>query len=146
MTEQERKIYDIQTPATKYLMDQQRKRSPEEDSAWWARAIPKEAQVRDEEGNVFINARSLHFEEVRVYDKMRREAGGRIAEMRADKVERPLPEQWELATRKNKAIDAFMGIFSVEVIKNKFKEIMGSLFKPSHAEMVAEGMRKVNEE
>lgn len=143
MTPEQKKIYDIQCASTKMLMDLQAKRDPNDDLAWWMRPIPKEAQVLDEEGNVFINARSLGYSEVSTYNRMRYNAGERLAEMREDKVARAFPDEVELSKRKNSAVNAFMDIFSVDVIKERFKKMMDNMFKPSHAELVAAEMRKV---
>lgn len=134
------KILEMQAPSTKRALLQ----SEEERRAFHLTPIPKESQVRDENGEVFLNHRALSYEETVVYSRMRYEAGERIHEMREDKTVRI--DDAELKEKKQKAVSAFMDKFSVSAIRDKFKKLIESAFKPSHAEIMSEAMRKVREE
>jgi len=138
MTEKEQRILEIQQPSTRACLT----RPKDLDLEWLNRKIPKEAQVRDEEGNVFLNMRALTFEETRMEEGIRRARGGWLAQMRNEPHLSSVTEE-----KKHSAIHSFMTIFSVERIKDKFKELMGGLKKElSHAEKVAAAMRDVMNE
>lgn len=138
----DKKILDIQCASTRTALLQ----SDEERALFHSLPIPKESQVRDEEGNIFLNERPITYEEAKVYQHMRYEAGERLAEMRKDTIGRPLIDEATLNTRKKSAIDAFMDKFSGTTLKEKFKNLMSSIFEPSHAEIMAEAMRKVKDD
>lgn len=138
----EKKILDIQCASTRAALLQ----SDEERALFHLKPIPKESQVRDEQGNIFLNERPITYEEAKVYQHMRYKAGERLAEIRKDTIGRPLIDEENLNTRKKSAIDAFMDKFSGVTLKEKFKNLMSSIFEPSHAEIMAEAMRKVKDD
>lgn len=160
MTPAEKKIYDIQSPQTKRLMDIQAGRKPEDDPKYaddqWFKAIPKEAQCVKEDGSVDLNVREVSQKEYDDYQALRYRRGKAFEEARTaylmkaakeGKIHISLMSQIEtnhvMPTEevKEKAERAYMG--TLATIKEKFKSLMESLFKPSYAEIVAEGMRKV---
>lgn len=132
-----KEVLEMQAPSTRRALE----RPESEDIEWLNRKIPLNAQVRDEAGNVFLNERRISYQEASVYYSLRSKCGERIAEIR---------KEMDVASvnveKKIKAIDAFMGIFSPEVIKAKFKDLMKDLKTEGYAEMIARGMRKLRDE
>lgn len=118
MTEKERKILEMQCPSTRRCLE----RPPDLDTEWFNREIPKEAQVRDEEGNVFLNMRALTYQETTMEEGIRRKRGAWISERRGDGNAKGVSEE-----RKLKGIAAFMNLFSPQTIKEKFKKIMSGV-------------------
>lgn len=101
--------------------------------------VPKESQVKDENGEVFLNHRPLSFQETSTEESLRRKRGKLLADMRKEPAPKSISEE-----QKNRAKDAFMDKFSPKVIYDKFKDLMKGVFKPSHAEIVATEMKKLN--
>lgn len=118
MTEKERHILSLQAPSTRKCLE----RPSELDFEWLNRKIPKEAQVRDEEGNIFLNLRALTYEETRMEQGIRQKRGERLAQMRGEPDAKSVPEE-----KKLKGVFAFMNLFSREQIKEKFKALMGGV-------------------
>lgn len=154
MTEAEQKIFDIQSPSYKEAMSQ----SESERRQHRLTPIPKEAQCLKEDGSVDLNIREISQKEYDDYQALRYRRGKAFEEARTaylmkaakeGKIHISLMSQIETNhvmppdPVREKAEKAYMGLFSIAAIKDKFKDIMDSLFKPTHAEIIAEGMRKV---
>lgn len=126
MTQEELKILELQCPSTRRCLE----RPPELDLEWLNRPIPKEAQVVDEDGNVFINARALTYEETRMEEGIRRKRGSWIATRRGEGDAKAVSEE-----RKQKGIAAFMQTNigavkqTVTAIKIKFSDLMAELIR-----------------
>lgn len=155
MTEKEQKIFDMQSPSYKAAMAQ----SEDERKAHRLSAIVSNAQCLKEDGSVDLNIREISLEQEQAYLQFRRERGPAIEETRTaylkanlHKIHPKLHSSIETpyvippAERKERAIKGYMGGFTVKAIKEKFTEIMKSLFKPTHAEVVAGELRKMREE
>ncbi len=103
--------------------------------------ISTEAQCVKEDGSVDLNVRFISQAETTVHERSRRLRGGIIEELRGqNKHESTLSEE-----KKERAINAFMRTFSLDALKRKFKAMMGDLFKPSHAEIMAESIKRVKD-
>lgn len=139
MRDEDKKILEMQCASTRRSLE----RPETEDVEWGMRKLPKESQVKDEYGNVVIGHRLFTDEEWEVATKLQRKRGRYIAEMRGDEVEtKPKPE----AVRRS-AIDRFMGIFSIDAIKVKFKELMSGMpEEKTYAQIMAENIKKVMDE
>lgn len=156
LKEKEAYIISIQAASTQALM-----RDDFNSPALWSGTSP---QVLDENGNVDLNVRHISEAEYDLHDKARRRVGAAVEETRTlyltqaisdgrisaealkhsslhDGVETKhvLPT----ANQRESAIQAWMG--TLKSVKERFKEMMGHIFKPQYAEIVAEGMKKLNE-
>lgn len=129
-------ILAMQAPSTRAALSQ----CDEERIAHRLSPILKEAQRIKEDGTVDLNIRAITQQEAEAYSSLRCARGEWIAESRKEEV-KTLTEG-----KKNKAVNAFMTLRTLEMVKDKFKELMGQIFKPQHAEIVAEEMRKRNSE
>lgn len=126
----------MQAPSTRHALSQ----SEAERKAHRLAPIPNEAQCIKEDGSVDLNIRMITKEEEKAEQSLRYGRGAVIErviaeERRAASVE-PRPEVRERATK------AFMGGFTVKAVREQFKKIFGELFKPTHAEIVAQEMKK----
>lgn len=149
MTEKERKIFEMQAPSTRTALSQ----SLSERELHRLKPIPKEAQCVKEDGSVDLNVRKFNAEESEFYNT---EYGASNIYGRARKVGEwretlfeekdktahviPTEEQREVA------ISSWMGSRTVKAISERFKDLMGQLFKPQHAEIMAEAMKKSKED
>lgn len=115
MNEREKKILDLQCASTRRTLE----RAPDLDLEWFKRKIPKDAQVLDEHGKIFVNHRPITFSEATIEQKLRYDRGSHLAIMRHEPDARSHEEK-----KKETAIHAFMNVFSVENIKEKFNELM----------------------
>lgn len=133
----------MQCPSTKAAMLRQKERDPKDDLLYATRPIPKnylavpDAKSLDE----LVACRPITYEESKVYNKLRYERGKHIAMARGEKDAVSAPEE-----KKKSAINAFMDIFSPSVIRAKFKDLMVELIQPSHAEIMAEEVRKMRKD
>jgi hypothetical protein len=111
MTEKEQKIFDMQSPSMKAIMQ----RPKEKDVEHYNRPIPvnylaiPDAKTIDE----LVGMRALTFEESKVFTQMRQHRGQILAEMRNEPDACAHPPE-----RKHAAVQAFM------FIKRKFHELM----------------------
>ncbi len=152
MTKEERKLYKLQSPETQRAMDIQAGRKVKE-------IVRPPMQCKKPDGSVDLNVREITQKEHDDYLLFRRKRGAIFEEVRTNyltkmakegKIHISLMSQIEtnhvmppdLVTEK--AQKAFMGLLSIAGIKERFKSIMETMFKPSHAEVMAEGMRKMN--
>lgn len=144
MTEEQQKIFDIQCESTKALMLAQMSRPEEDDYLYIAKLrstpIVKEAQCLKEDGTVDLNVRFVSQAEETLHKDARYKRGEIIARGR-EATEPTITEE-----KRERGAAAFMRAFSVDALKHKFKMVMKDLFKPSHAEIMAEAMRKVKDE
>lgn len=142
MNEKEQKIFDMQCESTKALLIAQSLRPIEEDDLYFNKIrftkIDQKAQCLKEDGTVDLNVRPLSQGEADSYNELRR-LRGRFMHKEFAKVSSITVEKRE------KAQSAFMRTFSLATLKDKFKEIMGHVFKPSYAEIMAEGMKRSRE-
>lgn len=159
MTEEEQKTYDhilnLQSPSTRAAMTL----SSEDRAKSTALFSGAEAQCKKEDGSVDLGKiRELSKEEFEFYESVRRHAGARfedartnylMANMEKGKVNPNLLTQIETnhvkptEEARGRAELAFMG--KLKSITQRFKEMVGQMFKPQHADVVAEEMRKMNE-
>lgn len=124
-----------------------------------ATPIPKGAQVLREDGSVDLNVREISKEDYDAYQALRYKRGKWFEEVRTNylmkmaaegKIHISLMDQIETAHVMppplviERAEKAYQG--TLATIKDKFKALMDSMFKPTHAEIVAEGMRKAMNE
>lgn len=160
MSPEEQKLFDIQSPSYKAAMSQ----SQAERELHRISAVPKEAQCVKEDGSVDLNVRAITAAEAEFYDGdfgVRRKQGARFEEARIaylskaiseGKVHESLRKQLETPhvmpneETRQRAIDAWMGNRTVAKLKERFKAMMDVLFKPQHAEIVADEMRKLNQD
>ncbi len=120
--------------------------------------IPKEAQCVKADGTVDLNVREISKEDHDAYQALRYRRGAAFEEARTaylkkmaaeGKIHISLMNQIETdhvmppEPVKERAEKAYMG--TLATIKEKFKNLMDSLFKPTHAEIIAEGMRKIKQ-
>lgn len=103
-----------------------------------ATPIAMEAQCLKEDGTVDLNVRELGHEEAQFHEGVRRRAGSTLEQIRGDKAVSTLTQE-----KRERATNAFMERFSMDAIKNKFKAMMRSVFKPSYAEIVAQQMKDI---
>lgn len=140
----EQKIIDIQCGSTKALMREQRLRPESEDKNYalmrMLAPLPKEAQCVKEDGTVDLNVRELSHEEAIFHQGVRSVAGRRIEEARGNE-----PVSTITDAKRERATTAFMGKITLAAIKERFKTLMGDVFKPSYAEIVAAEIRKRRE-
>lgn len=136
------KVLSLQTPEMRSILLQ----SSEERAAHHDKDIPSNYLAVPDATTLaeLVATRPITYEETKTYKRMRYEAGERLTEMRQDKIERLPDEVSKLEVRKKNAINAFMDKFTPHAIKDRFKKMMGGLFKPSHAEMVAAEMEDRN--
>ena len=138
-------IIDKQCESTKKLMLAQNARPMEDDSEYISlirfTPIAKEAQCLKEDGTVDLNVRELSQQEADFHNGVRQKRGSIISELRRDKPVSTLTDG-----KRERAQSAFMRTFSLAALKERFKKIMGDVFKPTYAEMMAEAMRKKMEE
>lgn len=141
MTDREKLIFDMQEPSTKAALLRQKERPKEDDWLWITRPIPESyLAVPDAKNlNELVACRPITHQEAKVESTIRRLRGARIAQKRMEGEVSSVTEE-----KKEKAVNAFMDIFSLDVVKVKFKEMMGKAFTPSYAEIVAEEMKKRN--
>lgn len=66
--------WEGQCASTMAALERQKTRKPEDDKEWANRPLPKEAQVRDDQGEVFIPKWSGDAKEVTVVEDIRRKA------------------------------------------------------------------------
>ena len=99
MTPKEQKIFDMQAPSYREAMSQ----SEEKRAELRLTPIGKNAQVLDENGNVFLNHRPISFMEAQIEHKCRYERGARIAEMRSEEDAKSFKDD-----KRQSAINAFM--------------------------------------
>lgn len=148
----------MQAPSTKAALSQ----TKEERAAHRAAVISKEAQCVTESGSIDLNVREITekeyndyqafrirrgaaFEEARTAYLMRAAKEGKIHHSLLDKIEtnHVMPP----LIIKEKAEEAFLSNPNiVQRVKEKFKKMMDSIFKPQHAEIMAEGIKKMREE
>lgn len=149
MTPKEKEILDMQEPSTRAALLE-----PEIDRKLrQLTPIVKESQVTKEDGSVDLAPREITKEEYDAYQALRYQRGAAFEEARTaylmrmaalGKIHVSLMPQIETnhvmppEPVKEKAERAFMGRFTFSAIKEKFKEIMDSVFKPSFAELVKE--------
>ena len=110
--EEKKKILALQCPSTRRALE----RPESEDLDWWLRPLPtsdSKAQCRDEDGNVFINARPISYYEAKMYDQHRVNRGAVLAQMRKESEVSSVDE-----AKREKAVSAFM------FVKRKFKDLM----------------------
>lgn len=164
MNEVEKKIYDMQSPQTKRLMDIQRTRPQSADASYKREKalspVPEKAQVLKEDGSIDLNVREISqkeydefqafryrrgklFEEVRTAYLKKMAAEGKIHvslmnHIETDHVMPPEPVR-------ERAEKAYMG--KLAGLKEKFKNLMESIFKPTptHAEIISEALKKAKE-
>lgn len=164
--EREAFILSLQSKDTQFLILEGKKRNEIEQALYVKekadRMIGKEAQVLKEDGSVDLNVRPITKEEAEAYQEFRRKRGAWIEEVRTaylmkkieeGKIDPSLPGIKGMIDTphvspgiqvRERAVEAFVRGSILQVVKDKFKEIMNSIFKPSHAEIVAEEMRKMN--
>lgn len=137
MNDKERRILEMQCPSTRRSLE----RPVDLDLEWFKRPIPKEAQVLDEQGNIFVNCRALTYQETKLEEGIRQKRGSWLAQMRNE------PEANPTEHKKESAINAFMNKFTPKALFDKFKELMGGAKKElSYAEKIAASMKERNEE
>lgn len=163
MSPEEKKIYDIQSPQTKRMMDMQAGRPLKDDAEYFARPLPnpEDYHCLKEDGSIDLNVRdispeeyALHkgarlrrgaaFEEVRTAYLMRMKAEGKIHPSLYHMIETEHVMPPDVV--RERAAKTWLGGFGLKAIKEKFSEIMGKIFKPTHAEIVAEEIRKMRDE
>lgn len=124
-----------------------------------ATPIPQEAQRLKSDGSVDLGVREISKADYDSYQSLRYQRGAWIEEIRTKylmkmasmgKIHHSLMGQIETNHVTpaplviERAEKAYMG--TLATLKEKFKAFMDDLFKPSHAEIVAEGMRRAMNE
>lgn len=157
MTEAEQKIFDMQSLSYKEAMGQ----SEAERKLHRLSPLPKESQCLKEDGSIDLNVREITQKEYDDYQALRYRRGAAFEEARTaylmkaaseGKIHPSLMSQIETNhvmppdVVKERAEKGFLGLFSVTKIKEKFKDIMDSLFKPQHVDIMAEALRRTKEE
>lgn len=141
----EQKTIDIQGPSTKELMLAQNERPLEDDFLHIAKIretpITKDAQCLKEDGSVDLNVREFTQKELVIEEKIRQERGEIIGKLRPEATASTLTEE-----KRERGSSAFMRALSVDALRHKFKMVMEGLFKPTHAEIMAESIRKAKDE
>lgn len=150
------KILSLQSP----LVQQALRQTDEERKIAREAPIIKAAQVLKEDGSVDIAPRKITAEEEKAYEDFRMRRGAYFEEARgaylskmakAGKIHHSLLGQIETPhvmppeEVKERAKRAWLGHFTPKAIKEKFAEIMGKIFKPTHAEIVAAEMKRRND-
>ncbi len=121
MTEKEKAIFDMQPPSTRRAL--QRHENNEEEVVVWP--PPNWLAVADATNmDEAIGSRTLSFKEVQIEKNLRVRRGAYLEEIRETSFQPVLTEE-----RKEKAVEAFMGRFSAETLKRKFKDLMGEVKK-----------------
>lgn len=140
-----KKIIDIQDPSTKALMLAQNERPEEDDSQYFQKIrltkVDMKAQCTKEDGTVDLNVRNISQKEANIEESLRLNRGEAIENLRPQATTPTLTEE-----KRDRGTSAFMRAFSVDALKHKFKMVMKDLFKPSHAEIMAEAIRKTKDE
>lgn len=109
MTDEE-KILMMQSPSTRRAMEAHKAGKSLNNAEWPPKGwLAVENAKSMEEA---VNARSLSYQEVAVYSKLRYDRGGHLAQIHKD-AEAKLPEE-----KKNRAVQAFM------FVRKKFKDLM----------------------
>lgn len=161
--EREKYLLSIQSEDTKMLLIAQSKRSHIDDVLYQKekaeKLAPYKAQCLKEDGSIDLNVRPITKKEADDYLEFRRKRGEWIEETRTaylmkkydeGKLDKRLLEHIETPRvipgpiLKEKSEKAFLRGSTLLAVKEKFKEIMASIFKPTHAEIVAEEMRRRN--
>lgn len=139
MTDKEKRIFDMQAESTKAALLRQKDRPPEDDWLYITRPIPESyLAVPDAKNlNELVACRPITHQEAKVEGTIRRLRGARIAQKRLEGEVTSVTEE-----KKERAVNAFMDMFTPDIVKMKFKEIFGKAFKPSYAEIVAEEIKK----
>ena len=122
MTEKEKQIRAMQSPAMQKLMALHDEGKKGHDEPWppkdWLAVA--DAKTMDEA----IASRPLLYEEAKVYATLRQHRGHYLATMRKE------DNAESKNSHKEKAVEAFMMKFSLGVIKAKFKDLMVSFESP----------------
>lgn len=144
-------IISKQDSSTRALMLAQNARAIDDDNDYISKIkltpIIKDAQCVKEDGSVDLNVRPIYDEngeelpEIKLAHEARSRSGQRLHEIRRDKPIRTITDE-----KKERASNAFMERFTLDAIKERFKKLMKDMFKPTHAEIMAEGLKKMREE
>lgn len=155
MTEKEAKILAMQQPSTRKAL----RESEADRKLHVISPITDKAQCTKEDGSVDLRVREISEEEYGLFESTRRGAGATFEEARTNylmakakegKIHHSLLDKIETnhvmptLEQKQRAEKAFMGI--LQTIKQKFQDIISHLIKPSHAEIIAEEIRKKRDE
>lgn len=141
----EQKIIDLQEPSIRELMLMQNVRKPEDDYEYISRirltAVDQKAQCVKEDGTVDLNVRDFGNQELQIEKGLREKRGEIIQGLRGEPTTATITEE-----KRERGASAFMRALSVDALKNKFRMVMKDLFKPSHAEIMAEALKKAKNE